>query len=108
MKVDPPGQLVAWWVALGAQAPLAFDGGGRIAASGGVAAALVAVLGRGDRHSASSTLHGSARWANSEDVVAAGLRAASGIFLGRCDGGYLRHAGPEHVMAFAQIGRAHV
>src|SRR3546814_15409954 len=69
--------------------------------SGGVAAALVAVLGRGDRHSASSTLHGSARWANSEDVVAAGLRAASGIFLGRFDGGYLRHAGPEHVMAFA-------
>src|SRR3546814_776816 len=43
----------------------------------------------------------SARWANSEDVVAAGLRAASGIFLGRFDGGYLRHAGPEHVMAFA-------
>src|SRR3546814_8478159 len=69
MKVYPPWQLFAWWVAFGAQAPRAFDVGGMIAASGGVAAALVTVLGRGDRHSASSTLHGSARWANSADVV---------------------------------------
>src|SRR3546814_3821074 len=43
MKVYPPWQLFAWWAAFGAQAPRAFDVGGMIAASGGVAAALVEI-----------------------------------------------------------------
>src|SRR3546814_19236839 len=101
MKVYPPWQLFAWWVAFGAQAPRAFDVGGMIPASGGVAAALVAVLGRGDRHSASSPPPGPARWANSEDVVSAGLRAAPGTFLGRFDGGYRRNCSTAHSIEFA-------
>src|SRR3546814_7403533 len=99
--VYPPWQLFVWWMAFGAQAPRVFDVGGLIAAGGGVVAALVALIGRGGSQGASSTIHGSARWADGDDVAAAALRAGSGIFLGRFAGRYLRHAGPEHVMVFA-------
>ena len=53
-------------------------------------------------------LHGSARWADESDVRETGLLAAKhGVYVGgwRPDGGhrlsYLRHDGPEHVLAFA-------
>src|SRR3546814_6777793 len=93
--VYPPWQLFVWWMAFGAQAPRVFDVGGLIAAGGGVVAALVALIGRGGSQGASSTIHGSARWADGDDVAAAALRAGSGIFLGRFAGRYLRHAGPR-------------
>ena len=50
------------------------------------------------------TTYGSARWAEPEEVRAAGLTQPVGVFLGRLrtkEGDYLRHEGPEHVMAFA-------
>jgi type IV secretion system protein VirD4 len=55
-------------------------------------------------------LHGSARWANDEDIAASGLAArSSGVYVGAIYRGhrhnqslqYLRHDGPEHVLAFA-------
>jgi type IV secretion system protein VirD4 len=53
-------------------------------------------------------LHGSARWADEEDVRETGLLAAThGVYVGgwRRENGtrlhYLRHDGPEHVLAFA-------
>lgn len=53
-------------------------------------------------------LHGSARWANESDIERTGLRAAKeGVYVGgwRRDQQdrlhYLRHDGPEHVLAFA-------
>jgi type IV secretion system protein VirD4 len=53
-------------------------------------------------------LHGSARWANEDDVQRTGLLMAKhGVYVGgwRPEGGrrqsYLRHNGPEHVLAFA-------
>jgi type IV secretion system protein VirD4 len=53
-------------------------------------------------------LHGSARWANENDVRDTGLLTAKhGVFVGGwCPEGssrltYLRHNGPEHVLAFA-------
>ncbi len=53
-------------------------------------------------------LHGSARWATQEDVQATGLLAErQGVYIGGWynsqDGRleYLRHDGPEHVLAFA-------
>jgi type IV secretion system protein VirD4 len=56
----------------------------------------------------SEDLHGSARWASEEDVRATGLLdAGSGVYVGgwhdRRAGKlrYLRHDGPEHVLAFA-------
>ncbi len=52
-------------------------------------------------------LHGSARWAEESDVRSSGLLTANdGVFVGgwSADGKrlhYLRHNGPEHVLAFA-------
>ncbi|MEA2874736.1 MAG: type secretion system protein VirD4 [Hyphomicrobiales bacterium] len=53
-------------------------------------------------------LHGSARWASEEDIRETGLLTSkSGVYVGGWseDGGtrvhYLRHNGPEHVLAFA-------
>ena len=47
------------------------------------------------------TTYGSARWAGPRDLKRAGLLTTSGVFLGRHGDDYLRHDGPEHVMAFA-------
>jgi type IV secretion system protein VirD4 len=46
-------------------------------------------------------LHGAARWANETDVRRAGLRADSGIVLGRKGGRPLVFGGAEHVMLYA-------
>src|SRR5690606_39014908 len=43
----------------------------------------------------------SARWATKREIDRAGLLGDSGVFLGRKHGRYLRHDGPEHIMAFA-------
>lgn len=97
-----PWQLFGWWLAFGAQAPRVFDLGGSIAASGGLAAAIVAIAGRMRRGAdALPSTYGSARWASKEEVLAAGLTARSGVLLGQLGGNYLRHDGPEHVLAFA-------
>jgi type IV secretion system protein VirD4 len=48
-----------------------------------------------------ATTYGSSRWARTDDVTRAGLFEPKGVFLGTMGGRYLRHAGPEHVMAFA-------
>ena len=48
------------------------------------------------------TTYGSARWADCARRF--GVRAfwrPDGVVLGRFDGRYLRHDGPEHVMCFA-------
>lgn len=49
-------------------------------------------------------LHGSAHWAVKEDIEAAGL-FGKGVYVGGWQDGdtlrYLRHDGPEHIMAFA-------
>ncbi len=47
------------------------------------------------------TTYGSARWAEREDVEAAGLLSEDGVVLGRFEDRYLRHDGPEHVLCFA-------
>ena len=56
-----------------------------------------------------STQHGSARWANKRDLVRAGLLSSvkrGGVYVGAWRNPlgsvqYLRHDGPEHVLAFA-------
>ncbi|MET4221092.1 type IV secretory pathway TraG/TraD family ATPase VirD4 [Bradyrhizobium sp. LB14.3] len=47
------------------------------------------------------TTYGSARWADTREVKRAGLLGNDGLVLGRFDGRYLRHDGPEHVLCFA-------
>ncbi|MCP4937520.1 MAG: IncP-type conjugal transfer protein TraG, partial [bacterium] len=41
------------------------------------------------------------QWANERDICNSGLLRSDGVFLGRLKQNYLRHDGPEHVLAFA-------
>ncbi|GGY37110.1 conjugal transfer protein TraG [Parvularcula lutaonensis] len=98
-----PWRLFQWWYAYEAYAPGVFARAGFMAAGGGFLGAVVAVIGsllraRSKKH---LTTYGSARWASARDVRKAGLLVDDGVFLGRWQNAYLRHDGPEHVMAFA-------
>ncbi|UUL82583.1 conjugal transfer protein TraG [Sphingomonas qomolangmaensis] len=101
--VYAPWSLFAWWFHFDAYAPIVFDEAGGIAAGGGLAACAAAIAGSvwRARQQRNVTTYGSARWAGLRDIRAAGMDADQGVFLGRIPSRYLRHDGPEHVMAFA-------
>jgi type IV secretion system protein VirD4 len=103
IPVYPVWALFVWWYAYDAYAPAIFDQAGGIAAASGFAGCGVAVLGSlwRARQSKHVTTYGSSRWATERDIAAAGLFGPRGVFLGRLSRRYLRHNGPEHVMAFA-------
>ncbi len=98
-----PWRLFEWWFAYEAYAPEIFEEGGAIAAAGGIAGALFAIVNSvwRARQSQLVTTYGSARWATVKEIKAAGLFASKGVFLGCLENNYLRHDGPEHVMCFA-------
>ncbi|MES5482644.1 conjugal transfer protein TraG [Bradyrhizobium sp. INPA03-11B] len=98
-----PWRLFEWWFAYEAYAPEIFEEGGAIAAVGGIAGALFAIVNSvwRARQNQLVTTYGSARWAKVKEIRAAGLFAGKGVFLGRFEDHYLRHDGPEHVMCFA-------
>ena len=98
-----PWRLFEWWYSYDAYAPHVFERGGAIAAGGGVAAALFAILHSvwRARQNKLVTTYGSARWATRKEIASAGLFKPTGVFLGRLGDDYLRHDGPEHVMGFA-------
>ncbi|QCB55772.1 conjugal transfer protein TraG [Sphingopyxis sp. PAMC25046] len=103
LPVYRPWALFSWWYHYEAYAPHVFDKAGALAgASGflGCGAAIGGSLWRA-RQKGLVTTYGSARWAKEREVDAAGLRGDAGVFLGSLGGRYLRHSGPEHVMAFA-------
>jgi len=98
-----PWALFSWWYHYEAYAPHVFNKAGALAgASGflGCGAAVGGSLWRA-RQVGRVTTYGSARWASSSEIREAGLFGNCGVFLGAIDNSYLRHAGPEHVMAFA-------
>ncbi|HEY1244488.1 MAG TPA: type IV secretory system conjugative DNA transfer family protein, partial [Hyphomicrobiaceae bacterium] len=104
LKLYAPWKVFSWWLAFGAQAPGVFARTGTLAALGGVAAGLVASGGaarRAGHGGTPSTTYGSARWARFPDVRDARLFSGKGVVLGVRDGRYLRHDGPEHVLAVA-------
>jgi type IV secretion system protein VirD4 len=98
-----PWSVFPWWFSFDAYAPVVFDEAGAIAAGGGLLGCGAAILGSiwRARQSSYVTTYGSARWATRNDVAAAGLFGNTGVALGRIGRRYLRHDGPEHVMAFA-------
>lgn len=103
MPVYRPWAIFGWWYHYEAYAPQAFDKAGTLAgASGflGCAAAIIGSLWRA-RQAHNVTTYGSARWAKVREIERAGLHRDAGVFLGRLEDRYLRHDGPEHVMAFA-------
>ncbi len=98
-----PPAFFWWWFSYDAYAPKIFVKGACIAASGGIAAVIVAVamsVWRARELRAAET-YGSARWATSSEIRAAGLLGDDGVILGRLGRDYLRHDGPEHVLCFA-------
>lgn len=98
-----PWRLFQWWYAYEAYAPGVFARAGLIAASGGLIGICAAVIGSiiRSRDKKDVTTFGSARWATRKEMKSQGLLENEGVFLGRTKDTYLRHAGPEHVMAFA-------
>ena len=102
-KVYAPWKVFAWWLSFDAQAPGVFARAGAVAAFGGIAAGLVAFGGAAWRagRKQQATTYGSARWADASDITKAGLLGERGVLLGLHRGRYLRHDGPEHVLAVA-------
>jgi type IV secretion system protein VirD4 len=103
LQVYRPWALFPWWFHYDAYAPAIFDQAGTFAAlSGflGCGAAITGSLWRA-RTARFVTTYGSAHWATRRDIMRAGLFGDAGVFLGKLGGRYLRHDGPEHVMAFA-------
>ena len=101
--VYQPPALFWWWFAYDAYARDVFVEGAYIAASGGIAAVVVAIalsVWRA-REAKRVTTYGSARWAETRQVADAGLLGQDGVILGRWENEYLRHDGPEHVLCFA-------
>ncbi|MGR7993579.1 conjugal transfer protein TraG [Xanthobacter sp. ZOL 2024] len=101
--VYPPPAFFWWWYFYDAYAPAIFTEGAVIAASGGflsIAAAIGLSVWRA-REARRVETYGSARWAEPEEICAAGLLGPDGVVLGRHGGDYLRHDGPEHVLCFA-------
>ncbi|MBA3773584.1 MAG: conjugal transfer protein TraG [Ramlibacter sp.] len=106
ISVYRPWRLFEWWYFYDAYAPQVFLRGGAIAASSGLIAtgAAIAMAVWRSRLTRRVTTYGSARWADGEDIRRARLTTPAGVFLGKMDqqkDTYLRHDGPEHVMAFA-------
>ena len=103
VPVYHPWRLFEWWYVYEAYAPGIFRRAGMMAAAGGLAGTVVAVIGSlwRARQAGVVTTYGSARWARVAEAARAGLFAPRGVVLGRLGRRYLRHDGPEHVMAFA-------
>ena len=101
--IYPPYRFFAWWYSYEAYAPDVFDRGGQIAAGSGILGAIIAVIGSvfRSRQAGTVTTYGSARWASPAEIREAGIMADGGVFLGQHGKTYLRHNGPEHVLAFA-------
>ncbi|EHK54538.1 conjugal transfer protein TraG [Allomesorhizobium alhagi] len=98
-----PWKLFVWWFQFEAYAPEVFDKAGMMAAASGLmgcAAAIGGSLWRA-RQRGLVTTYGSSRWATTREIERAGLFRPAGVFLGELQARYLRHDGPEHVMAFA-------
>ncbi|MGX1497038.1 type IV secretion system protein VirD4 [Labrenzia sp. MBR-25] len=92
-----------WWYCYDAYAPSVFIEGAGIAVSGGFISIIVAIVLSviRAREAKNVATYGSARWADTQEICAAGLLGPDGVLLGRLDGDYLRHDGPEHVLCFA-------
>jgi len=102
-KIYAPWKLFQWWYQFDAYAPHIFSKGGQIAAGGGFGGIFFAVICSVWRGRASKALNtfGSSRWATNKQIKRVGLLEDTGVFLGRTKHDYIRHDGPEHVMAIA-------
>jgi type IV secretion system protein VirD4 len=121
-----PWSFAVWMKSFGAHYPDVFQkacGYGFLMLVIGLVALMIYRFARQHSSRAYSNLHGSARWANENDVRAAGLLPPKHGILGRLTGKtsatpavsvyvggwldknanyrYLRHSGPEHILTYA-------
>lgn len=98
-----PWKLFSWWFYFEAYAPEVFDRAGILAAASGLLGCAAAIAGSvwRARQRGLVTTYGSSRWAVKPEIERAGLFRPAGVFLGKLRDRYLRHDGPEHIMAFA-------
>jgi type IV secretion system protein VirD4 len=98
-----PWKLFEWWFQFDAYAPEVFDKAGILASASGFVGCAAAIAGSiwRARQRGLVTTYGSSRWAATREIEKAGLFRPAGVFLGKLQDSYLRHDGPEHVMAFA-------
>ena len=123
--IYPPWSILGWagkWYSIYPDAFVRAGSIGTIIASLGLIALVVVRMVRANSSKANEFLHGSARWANKQDIQAAGLlprpltflekitgkaaRHSDGVYVGawldkQGNQHYLRHAGPEHVLCYA-------
>lgn len=122
--IYPPWKIVAWWQSAGAATPDIMRAAsiGIIVAGVGMLLLVLFKMIRMNTSKANVYLHGSARWANLDDIRAAGLlprartigdrlafahpATCAGVYVGawidsRGKQHYLRHNGPEHVLCYA-------
>jgi type IV secretion system protein VirD4 len=104
VPVYAPWLLFVWDYAYGAQAESVFQTAFLLCCGGisaGIGGAVLLSVWHAKRPGDATTF-GSARWANSRDIQAAGLLEGRGVVLGiDAKGRYLRHDGPEHVKVIA-------
>ena len=102
--VYQPPAFFWWWFAYDAYARDIFVEGAYIAASGGIAAVVVAIamsVWRAREVKARHHLWLGALGRSPREIREAGLLGHDGVLLGRWRDHYLRHDGPEHVLCFA-------
>jgi type IV secretion system protein VirD4 len=101
--VYSPWRIFEWWLIYEAYAPDIFVYSGLLISLGSVFGASFTFVNslwkaRQNKH---ATTYGSARWATTKEIDAAGLLRPKGVVLGRHGDNYLRHHGCEHIMCFA-------
>ncbi len=105
MVLYPPWKFLSWYAVFGKAYPELFNKT-TLPAFLGVVVGVVAVAFSSmlqKRKPMLPTTYGSSRWSDLEETRAAGLMANNGVMLGKTGDGktYLRHDGPEHILAFA-------
>ena len=101
---SPLDGLRAPWSAANAYIAGPAAGAGPLALAAGGAAALVLLVVALILAPAPPPVYGDARFATRREIAAMGLRARSGLIVGRLGGmapAYLRHGGPQHVLLVA-------
>jgi len=105
-----PWSIILWWQQWYANYPSYFTSAGSIgtmATAAGLMGCALIKMSLANASKISVHLHGSARWADKNDIIAAGLLGNDeGVYVGAWEDKngnthYLRHNGPEHVLTYA-------
>ncbi|NVN91829.1 MAG: IncP-type conjugal transfer protein TraG [Desulfuromonadales bacterium] len=106
-RIYAPHKIILWCFRYGSSVPKVFNRALLFTYMGGfagVGAGMFMAMGR-SRQKEELTSHGTARWAEHDDMKKAGLLQGEGIVLGVSkEGKYLRHDGQEPTLVFAPTG----